>query len=84
MVERTIMAYEMDDGRSFVGRAYFSDTQKGICKLRDGCMIRKENLPAGKSYEEGIIELYKKAVKEDVVQFGLEGVVKPHQLVLKE
>jgi len=83
MAQRIIMAYEMDDGRNFVGRPFYIDEKLKTCKLRDGCMIRKEEL-SGKNYEEEILELYKKATKMDVAQFGLEGVVKPHQLILKE
>jgi len=83
MVERIIMAYEMDDGRNFVGRSFYMDEKLKTCKLRDSCMIRKENLPERKSYEEGILELYRKAPKTDVVQFGLEKVLKIHQLFLK-
>ena len=83
MAQRTIMAYEMDDGRNFVGRPFYMNEKLKTCKLRDGCMIRKENLP-GKNYDEEILEIYSKSMKQDIVQFGLEKVIKSRQLILKE
>jgi hypothetical protein len=82
MTERVITAYELDDGRNFVGRAYFTDMKTGVCKVREGCIIKRENFPKDKTYEQAIIGLYKQSAKEEVLQFRLENVVKSHTIRL--
>ncbi len=76
----TIVAYEMYNGRNFVGIPYQTDIIKGVCRLKKGCKILTADLSKDKDYKEQIIELYQNAEKTNIIRFSLDKAIKKHEI----
>ena len=77
-----IKAYEASDGRNYVGVQKTMDMTNQKASVKYGCVIRTENLQKGTSYDEGIRQAYASSPKVDILNFGLEKVVKMHSLTV--
>lgn len=70
-----IVAYEVDKGsKYFVG--IYNGIKRGKFCLKDGCMIKRNDLPKGKKLEDGLKEVYINSQKENK-EFSVNRIMSP-------
>ncbi|MCL5018760.1 MAG: hypothetical protein M1416_03285 [Candidatus Pacearchaeota archaeon] len=72
-----VVAYEVTKDRYYMGMPM--GITKGKYHLVAACIIKKENLPKGKSLEEGLKEIYLKSEKENK-QVSTSEIMNPQPL----
>ncbi len=72
---KNIRSYLMDNGRIIIGIPYKHNSEKNTQILKDGCMIKKEEVPQEYTKED-IKNLYEKDSKKRIVTMYNEKIAK--------